>query len=807
MRTEHLLAGGLAQQAGLHEALQESSPKTGGSPSGRLTGNICLAALAAFAAAQGIAGETANANDVRAGHPRLFIHKDNKAIYQQRTQDPQLAAIWAAIQRQGSGNAEEVLKSIREQKANRFWSLGWYLPSSVGNAALVCSLTGDKAYAEVCKRALLELITWETWSDKEYHTKYNLKVGLRMGRIAMAMGMAYDAAYAVMTEDERAKSREGILRLGIQPVYDEYVDGNRREFLTNWMAVNVGGAGICALAIAGDDKVKPDAMKKYIEGFVDRYKALIEKTVCPDGGYEEGVSYLSYGFEILPFFVVAAKEAAGVDFFAQTGLGKVWMFPAYMFGLKRDGYANFGDSDYECKVANHIFSMCASYTGDGHPQWFFHHGRNFVPSGGIMNFLVYNPQIKPVPPDDLPTSRVFRKFGFAALRTGWSADDIFLAFYSGPPLCHGHVAKNTFMIEAFGERLAIDLGTPGNYENPLYKTYYMRPGSHNVILVDDDTFSQGYDDTGRITEFVGSKYYDAVTGEMPTATLTQHRREIVFVKPHYFLMLDNAETKQKDRRLNWVLHPPAKAAIEMNGGKISVQMGKVRLSMTFLEPANCKARIRTGPAGDKFISVDTAELVKTGRFLTILCPQKGDAAPPAIEKIGSGDCYGARIGRKGATDYILFGKESIDYEGISCDGPKCAVTLASGSGQGPVLSGAAAKESLSFQRFAMHRATRLSCAGRNLLSASRACTAAFGSEEIDCLYGYLDLEGATDIRIAVDQRPGSVLLDDKLIPKDIIGFEGGSVRLAVPGPGRYRVRMEGVRLPSNQAPADRGGVL
>jgi len=90
---------------------------------------------------------------MRAGHPRLFIHQDNKALCQQRMNDPQLAAIWANIRGQGSGDIEGTLKSIRDQKANRFYGLGWYLPSAVGNPALVYSLTGDKSCAERIRRA------------------------------------------------------------------------------------------------------------------------------------------------------------------------------------------------------------------------------------------------------------------------------------------------------------------------------------------------------------------------------------------------------------------------------------------------------------------------------------------------------------------------------------------------------------------------------------------------------------------------------------------------------------------------------
>ncbi|MCK4628805.1 MAG: heparinase II/III family protein [Sedimentisphaerales bacterium] len=592
-----------------------------------------------------------------------------------------------------------------------------------------------------------------------------------MGRIALGMGMAYDLIYPALTEDERARIRAGILKLGIQPVYDEYVVGERRIFLCNWMGVNVGGAGVCALAIAGDNLQNPKEMEPYIAGFIDRYKAFINHTVGVNGAYGEGVSYLSYGFEVVPYLMIAAREAAGVDFFRESNLRWLWTYPAYMMSPSKKGYANIGDCEYVMRVADHIYLMCAQATSNRHAQWFFHNGKNFTADSGLTNFIFYDPDIRPAPPDTLPTSRYFPTFGTAVFRTGWDPEDVLFVFHSGPVHTHHHAARNHFILEALGEPLAIDMGDGGRgYTNPLYKTYYRQSVAHNLVLVNNNSQTQSWHPGGQTSDFVGSKYYDSVVGDahLCCKMLSENRREVVFIKPHYFVIFDRMISSKGPVEFNWLLHAIGKGNITIDDNTVTIKKGEARLAVKFLEPVGCKYKIRDGHDAKRtegiveteYISVDTPTKVEEGEFLCVLYPYKSDSSfkLPPISKLRADNALGVKIKRDGVTDQVLFASEGkvIESDGLSTDGTKCTLSLAS--------TGA-------FERYAMHQGRYFRYKDKMLLSAEVPATMAFGSLEKDCIYGFADVPSDTSVAIFVSGNPLRVEIDQVIADRGSFTYD------------------------------------
>jgi len=668
---------------------------------------------------------------------------------------------------------QEYLRGLPARQAE---GTAWSLCSALGSNSLVYALTGDREAGDFAKKVLLQMVTWDTWSNRIYHTRYKLKVGLRMGRVAMGAAMAYDMVYDLLTEEERAKVRAGILKLGIQPVYDEYVTGKRRGFMNNWMGVNVGGAGACALAIAGDDPKDPHKMDPYINGFLDRYRAFIDYCAGDDGAYGEGVGYLSYGFEIVPFLVMAAKNVVGADLFRDSNLGKVWLYPAYMQAPGGKGYVNFNDSSYGCKVADHLYAMCAAATKNPHPQWLFHHGRNFTPSAGIMNLLMYDTNLKPKPLDDLPTSRYFPSFGQAVFRTGWGDEDILFAFKSSRMFTHGHSDPNSFVLYAFGEPLAIDPGCGGGgYTNPLYKTYYRYAEAHNLVLMNRKRPWE-WRTRGRTSDFVGSRFYDAVAGNVSNKGVT-HRREVVFVKPHYVVIFDRIAAP-KDAEFNWLLHGPGKApkAVSVKGNTVTLTRGKARLEAKMLLPAKLSHRIIDGHAGDgvgphDYVSFDTPTKAAQAQFLSVLWPYRGNR-PKALDQvttIQAAGVLGVRVRRDGVTDMVLFadGKPGIAAEGVSTNGTSCTVSAVAGGG---------------CERFALHQGTWLKHGEQTLLALEKPGSAAFGRAGAKGWDGFVDMAAAGSVTVRVGSRPSAVRVDGKTLPAGGFSYDPKTrtVRFRVP---------------------------
>jgi hypothetical protein len=82
-----------------------------------------------------------------------------------------------------------------------------------------------------------------------------------------------------------------------------------------------------------------------------------------------------------------------------------------------------------------------------------------------------------------PRYRFYRRGGWIVLRSGWNRDAVLFVFRSGPPTgAHTHLDNNSFVLEAYGERLIVDTGV-GSYTDPNYTTWDTTSLSHNTLLV------------------------------------------------------------------------------------------------------------------------------------------------------------------------------------------------------------------------------------------------------------------------------------------------------------------------------------
>lgn len=159
-------------------------------------------------------------------------------------------------------------------------------------------------------------------------------------------------------------------------------------------------------------------------------------------------------------------------------------------------------------------------------------------------------------------SRSFPNAGLHVMRSDWGEDARYLVMDTGPyggP--HGHEDKLSFELFAYGASFVVD---PGSYTyNPddPYRDYFVGTQGHNTIVV--DRYSQvrrvaqehmtprvnrdrhGRWESNDAFDFA-SGVYDEGYGQLSLANLSgatpkvhvRHQRDILFVKPHYWLVMD-----------------------------------------------------------------------------------------------------------------------------------------------------------------------------------------------------------------------------------------------------------------------------
>ena len=148
--------------------------------------------------------------------------------------------------------------------------------------------------------------------------------------------------------------------------------------------------------------------------------------------------------------------------------------------------------------------------------------------------------------------------GFYTMRSGWDNDDLYLVFTCGElgvhdqSCVHGHADALSIDVSGFGETLLID---PGRYiyEGP-YRVWFKSTKAHNTIAVDGLDSSELADEwmfktraKSTLNRWASTEWFDYVDGTHEGYRRLNdpvtHRRRICFVKPHFWLVLDELTSK------------------------------------------------------------------------------------------------------------------------------------------------------------------------------------------------------------------------------------------------------------------------
>jgi hypothetical protein len=155
-----------------------------------------------------------------------------------------------------------------------------------------------------------------------------------------------------------------------------------------------------------------------------------------------------------------------------------------------------------------------------------------------------------------PVSYAFPYAGHYALRSGWQRDARFLFLDAGPfGSGHQHEDKLTFFLDAHG-RSWITEGGVYMYDASRWRRYVLSTRAHNTVRVDGqdqnrrivrDSYVLAYPFQPLANPWISRPDFDYVAGTYDDgygprgAIRARHRREIVFVKPDYWVIVDTLD--------------------------------------------------------------------------------------------------------------------------------------------------------------------------------------------------------------------------------------------------------------------------
>ncbi|KAB7530108.1 DUF4962 domain-containing protein [Flagellimonas olearia] len=518
------------------------------------------------------------------------------------------------------------------------------------------AFTGDREAGEKAKEALLKLCAFKKWNaawmlERQFWTYYPV------GYTLLPVSYGYDLLHDLLTEEEQKMVREAIMEKGLKLFHRDMVEMNRMSSnLTNHIAVLVGGHGVAATAIYGDDPDNP-YLEPYLSGIITKAKAFIDNTYYEDGSYGEPKSgYMNMATREIVLIMEAFERNFGIDWTESTNVKSFYKYPlqaTHPSGIMPDfgdGGHTFGGfsklhSGSSLNKKGSGWSSIPGFTQD-HAQYFVYrmgnpylypHVKSFWDEGkgGYFGYLWYRDDIDPVSRNTLPSSKIFNAQGMV-MRSGWDDASTIISVRMGPHSNHYHFDQGTFQINVNGERLLTDpeYGKGGYYANLDYNLYNIQAIAHNVMLVDHDPESQkaAHYDNGiaahriwpRTHGFAG-EIADAFEGDLTSVykdKLEKYNRTMLFNKSRAMFLLDQVKSKSTEGHVyDWLFHAPENS-MDYKNNRVTIDRPKARMTIDIISPKIESGVIRTNKDdAESFVTLTSAPNLTEANFMAVLLPE------------------------------------------------------------------------------------------------------------------------------------------------------------------------------------------
>jgi hypothetical protein len=604
------------------------------------------------------------------------------------------------------------------------------------HAALAYLLTGDAAAGAEAKRRVLHFFSWDPHGPTNvfHNDEPAMWVMMRGSR-------AYDWTYDLFTAEERQKVEACMLERG----RDFYKKLRSMPFDNNPFESHagriIGFLGEAAISLAPEH----EEARMWLDYITRIYWGVYPAWGKQDGGWNEGPhyweAYMSFGLH----YVVALREATGIDLSRRPFFRNTPYYRLYLT-LPFSRMAPFGDgTQFKPNPAGPLMYWFSTLGQDPRIRWYADYlGKDGGSS--ILGVVLKDDALQSLPPFDLPLARHFEGVGMATLHTDLTdADnDVFFAMRSTPygAVSHGHNDQNCFALEAYGEPLAVATGHYNRYGSPHHDGWTRRTKAKCGITIDGGKGQdRGWHARGKITDYLNGEGFDFVRGDATEAyggRLQKAVREVVHVRPGIFVIRDVLADDEPHVYEYW-LHALDEMKLDSESATVRIERPKASLTVRFLSPekpvltqtSKFDPPVRW-PADRTFVdnwhvTASTPKPTKATEFLTVLLPAKAEGGRPlpTVTRWQEGNAHGAELAwSDGSRTLIGFAAGRTQALGLETDASAFAVTR-NGESQSTAWL---AKEG-----------TYLVVDGKQLMASPAAATA---TSSHDAGYGRLDVAGS-----------------------------------------------------------------
>jgi hypothetical protein len=458
-------------------------------------------------------------------------------------------------------------------------------PRDALDVAFAWIVTGEARYLEEAERRARHLADWATDGTTSY-----ANADEQAREITWALALLYDWLAPMLGDADRQRLL-ATLEARVTDIYDDIIvhrrfaaqpfDSHRSRTLTHLAAI--------AVLLAGD----LPAADVWIRDALPLAVHWTNPWGGEDGGFANGTAYALWDISgsLLAWYVL--RWAADVDL-----AGKAWSrnFPAYLVYFLPPGSPAgvFGDGAELplTEVRARLAKAYARFAPSALARWYAAALAGEDP--GRLELLLAppaDPDDAGALPSDTANARHFPSIGWTAMHSSLRDPDRVSIYFKSSPYGsynHSHADQNSFVLNAGGERLAIDSGYYDEYRSPHWRHWYKQTIAHNAITFDGGRGQPVFEESderapGVITHFTHRPDYDIVSADASSAyggALSRAERTLVYLRPGSVLIHDVLASAQP-RRWEWNIHALQRILVDADHS-IRLRSGAAQLCIDML---------------------------------------------------------------------------------------------------------------------------------------------------------------------------------------------------------------------------------
>lgn len=512
-------------------------------------------------------------------HPRILVDKSS-SMANNPENDPIAKVILAEADKALQRNliVEQDVKINRkgetpaqQKKINQdvVVQLGYSVEKQIASLCQASLIQHDPRYAAKAIEQAMEVARWD-------HKGITSSSDFTDGFCMYSMALVFDTFFDQLTKSQQTILVEAIKKRATG-FYQHWVNSIESKVLSGhvWQLI-LNAFFKSSLALYHHEPAAADWLEYAYELFLGRAPILGGL----DGGWEEGVYYLTMNMDMLVEIPEKIRAYTGFDFINAHPWYRNnadWFIYHVPPGSAPNGYGDNTEGVLKPPAAYAAFAtVLGSLTGNTTFDWYvqqlnsYHqHDLTKEPILRWYRFTHHIQQRSPLALTDpvLPMAHLSKGVGLVAMHTHphHTPQNIMLTMRSSPLGAYGHVLadQNTFNILAGGERLFYRTGYKIAMDDPHRQGWSKHTRGQNGVLINDKGQPYTAESFGQISRFVSGSTLSYAMGDASNAYRSKESKEdhgmkkffrhMVMMKPGIVVIYDELESAS-DAEWSWLIH-------------------------------------------------------------------------------------------------------------------------------------------------------------------------------------------------------------------------------------------------------------